>query len=264
MYIRISRFSFVLFSCLLFLYVYVAVPVVCVCVLFCSPLFNFLSFSPLPLFFFVCNIYISLRLNWIICICILIDNRWHECSNFLNFLSDHDRIVTSNFRRAQFPIVERAFVLITVSMYRAIQATTSALETSQSNFLAAGCASVLLLLAVFVTVLVVSVGGVITRGSTATRIFIIDFILDVGGTEDRTVDCGLCGVRHRDRRDWGGAGGDGGCGGGGCCAGVDLRCDYGADVGGGSGNRTGSGGGWRGRTGSNWRRTADWRLLLFS
>lgn len=260
MYIRISSFFSLLFFCctcmrMLPFYLYVGVCVFVFC--FRSP------FSVFFLFLLFHYIYISLRLNWIICICILIDIRWHECSNFLNFLSDHDRIVTSNFRRAQFPIVERAFVLITVSMYCAVEAPTSAFKTSQSNFLAAGCASVLLLLAIFVAVFIISIGGIITRGSTATPIFIIDFILDVGGTEDRTVDCGLCGVCHCDRRDWGGAGRDGGCGGGGCCAGVDLRCDYRAYVGGGSCDWTDSGGGQRGCTGSDWR-TADWWLLLFS
>lgn len=58
----------------------------------------------------------------------IIDIRWHECSNFLNFFSNHDRIITSDFRRAELPIVERALVLITVSMYRAEQTSTSALE----------------------------------------------------------------------------------------------------------------------------------------
>lgn len=88
-------------------------------------------------------------------------------------------------------------MLITVSMYRAVEATTSAFEASQSNFLAASCASVLLLLTVFVAVLVVTIGGVITRSTAARFTFIVDFILDFG-TKDRTVDCGLCGVCHGD------------------------------------------------------------------
>lgn len=133
----------------------------------------------------------------------IVDIRWHECSNFLNFLSNHDRIITSNFRRAEFPIVERAFVLITVSMYRAEETTTSALEAcfgaSQSNFFAAGGASVFLLLAVFITILVVATvqyHGVITRGATAAcSTLIVDFIL-IFGTKQHTVDCGLCGVCH--------------------------------------------------------------------
>lgn len=130
----------------------------------------------------------------------IIDIRWHECSNFLNFFSNHDRIITSDFRRAELPIVERALVLITVSMYRAEQTTTSALEASQSDLFAAGHASVLLLLAV----LVVAVGyrGVIAGTVTAAGATIVVDILLVGGTlEQGTLDRGLCGVGHgRDGR----------------------------------------------------------------
>lgn len=190
----------------------------------------------------------------------IIDIRWHECSNFLNFLSNHDWIITSNFRRAELPIVERAFVLITVSMYRAEETTTSALEAGQSNFLTAGRTSILFLLAVLITVFVVAVGyrGVITRAAAATcSTLIVNFIF-IFGTKEHTLDCGLCGVCHCDRWDWGG-GGDGGgwrgCG----CAGVALRCDHSTDVGGGSGRSRW----WRGRTG-RYRRTADGWLLLFS
>lgn len=129
----------------------------------------------------------------------IIDIRWHECSNFLNFLSNHDRIITSNFRCAKFPIVERAVVLITVSMYRAEESTTSALEASQSYFFATSRASILFLLAVFISILIVAIvgsRGVITRGATAVRsTFLIDFIL-IFGTIERTLDCGLCGVCH--------------------------------------------------------------------
>lgn len=134
----------------------------------------------------------------------IIDIRWHECSNFLNFFSDHDRIITSDFRRAELPIVERALVLITVSMYRAEQTTTSALEASQSDLFTAGHASVLLLLAVLIAVLVVAVGyrGVIAGTVTAAGATIVVDILLVGGTlEQGTLDRGLCGVGHgRDGR----------------------------------------------------------------
>lgn len=134
----------------------------------------------------------------------IIDIRWHECSNFLNFFSNHDRIITSDFRRAELPIVERALVLITVSMYRAEQTTTSALEASQSDLFAAGHASVLLLLAVLIAVLVVAVGyrGVIARTVTAAGATIVVDILLVGGTlEKPALDRGLCGVgRGRDDR----------------------------------------------------------------
>lgn len=200
----------------------------------------------------------------------IIDIRWHECSNFLNFFSNHDRIITSDFRRAQLPVVERAFVLITVSMYRAEQTTTSALEAGQSNFLAAGHASVLLLLAVLIAVLVVAVGyrGVIA-GTVTGATLVVDILL-VGGTlEQRALDRGLCGVGHgRDgsghgRRDRGGHGGGVYCAaavavdaGGAADVGEALRCDDGADVGAGSGCR----GGHR-RDG---RGTADRRRLLFS
>lgn len=136
----------------------------------------------------------------------IIDIRWHECSNFLNFFPNHDRIITSDFRRAELPIVERALVLITVSMYRAEQTTTSALETSQSNLFAAGHASVLLLLAILIAVLVVTVGyrGVIAGTVTAASATIVVDILLVGGTtlEQCTLNRGLCGVGH---------GRDGGC-----------------------------------------------------
>lgn len=58
--------------------------------------------------------------------------RWHEgwCSNFLNLFANHDGIITSNFSGTEFPVIERAFVLVAVSMYRAEQSTTSALEAS--------------------------------------------------------------------------------------------------------------------------------------
>lgn len=136
----------------------------------------------------------------------IIDIRWHECSNFLNFFPNHDRIITSDFRRAELPIVERALVLITVSMYRAEQTTTSALEASQSNLFAAGHASVLLLFAILIAVLVVAVGyrGVIAGTVTAAGATIVVDILLVGGTtlEQCTLNRGLCGVGH---------GRDGGC-----------------------------------------------------
>lgn len=95
-------------------------------------------------------------------------------------------------------------LLHTVSMYRAEQTSTSALEASQSNLFAAGHASVLLLLAVLIAVLVVAVGyrGVIAGTVTAAGATIVVDILLVGGTlEQGTLDRGLCGVGHgRDGR----------------------------------------------------------------
>lgn len=56
--------------------------------------------------------------------------RWHEgCSNFLNLFANHDGIVTPNFCSTEFSVIERTFVLVTVSMYRAEQSSAPALES---------------------------------------------------------------------------------------------------------------------------------------
>lgn len=51
------------------------------------------------------------------------------CSNLLNLLPHHNWIIAPNLLLAMRPVVERALVLVTVSMHRAEQAPATTLET---------------------------------------------------------------------------------------------------------------------------------------
>lgn len=57
-----------------------------------------------------------------------VENARAHASNFLDFLANDDGIVSSNLGRAVLSVVERALVLVAVSMNCTKQAATSALE----------------------------------------------------------------------------------------------------------------------------------------
>jgi len=58
-----------------------------------------------------------------------------EVSNLLDFLPLDDWVIGSNLLRPQFPIVERTFVFVRVSVHRTEEASTTTCETRKTNFL---------------------------------------------------------------------------------------------------------------------------------
>lgn len=56
-------------------------------------------------------------------------------SNFLDLLSDDNGVVASYLLRPHLPVVERAVVLVAVSVHGAEQPTTTALKSCKINYL---------------------------------------------------------------------------------------------------------------------------------
>ena len=50
-------------------------------------------------------------------------------SDFLDFLTDNDRVVATNLFGAQLAIVERTLVFVRISVHGTVEATTTTLET---------------------------------------------------------------------------------------------------------------------------------------
>lgn len=82
----------------------------------------------------------------IVCMCVYGRGGGGGGSYLVYLLGNDDGVVAADLLRAQLPVVEGALVLVAVPVHRAEQAPAAALETCESNLLAANCASVLLLL----------------------------------------------------------------------------------------------------------------------